>query len=131
MRKNKKFETTFDLSDIIAWWPKEKSKIFQALRIEVNEELKAIEKSIPDGINLLEKNWNIFVISFHSLEDRITKNILRKETKDCICSDIICSCHHKKSLKLHSKKPILPTQEEIKYNSRSRSAKARWAVKII
>ena len=131
MRKNKKFETTFDLSDIIAWWPKEKSKIFQALRIEVNEELKAIEKSIPDGINLLEKDWNIFVISFHSLEDRITKNILRKETRDCICSDIICSCHHKKSLKLHSKKPILPTQEEIKYNSRSRSAKARWATKII
>ena len=130
-RKTKKFETTTDLSEIIAGWPKEKSKIFQAIRIEVNKELEAMEKSIPDAIQLLEKNWNIFVISFHSLEDRITKNILRQETKDCICSDLICSCHHKKSLKLHSKKPILPTQEEIKYNPRSRSAKARWATKII
>jgi len=131
LRKQKKFETTFDLADIIAGWPKEKSKIFQALRIETNKELEAMEKSIPDAIDLLEKDWNIFVISFHSLEDRITKNILRKETKDCICTDLICSCHHKKSLKLHSKKPILPSEEEIKYNPRSRSAKARWATKII
>lgn len=131
LRKQKKFETTFDLSDIIAWWPKEKSKIFQAIRIEVNKELEAMEKSIPDALELLEKDWNIFVISFHSLEDRITKNIFRKETRDCICSDLICSCHHKKSLKLHSKKPILPSEEEIKYNTRSRSAKARWATKII
>ena len=130
-RKQKKFETTFDLSEIIAGGPKEKSKIFQALRIEVNKELEAMEKSIPDALELLEKDWNIFVISFHSLEDRITKQIFKKETRDCICSDLICSCHHKKSLKLHSKKPILPTQEEIKYNSRSRSAKARWATKII
>jgi 16S rRNA (cytosine1402-N4)-methyltransferase len=130
-RKQKKFETTFDLADIIAGWPKEKSKIFQALRIETNKELEAMEKSIPDAIQLLKKDWNIFIISFHSLEDRITKNILRKETKDCICSDIICSCHHKKSLKLHSKKPILPSSEEIEYNPRSRSAKARWATKII
>jgi len=130
-RKQKKFETTFDLSEIIAGWPKEKSKIFQALRIEVNKELEAMEKSIPDALELLEKDWNIFVISFHSLEDRVTKNILKKETRDCICSDIICSCHHKKSLKLHSKKPILPSDEEIKLNSRSRSAKARWATKII
>jgi len=131
LRKQKKFETTFDLADIIAGWPKEKSKIFQALRIETNKELEAMEKSIPDAIDLLEKDWNIFIISFHSLEDRITKNILRKETKDCICTDLICSCHHKKSLKLHSKKPILPSEEEIKYNPRSRSAKARWATKII
>ncbi|MDQ7009676.1 MAG: 16S rRNA (cytosine(1402)-N(4))-methyltransferase RsmH [Candidatus Gracilibacteria bacterium] len=130
-RKNNKFETTFDLSEVIAGGPKEKSKIFQALRIEVNKELEAMEKSIPDAINLLEKDGNIFVISFHSLEDRITKNIFRRETKDCICTDLICSCHHKKSLKLHSKKPILPSEEEIKYNKRSRSAKARGATKII
>lgn len=130
-RKQKKFETTFDLSEVIAGWPKEKSKIFQALRIEVNKELEAMEKSIPDALELLEKDWNIFVISFHSLEDRITKQIFKKETRDCICSDIICSCHHIKSLKLHSKKPIIPTEQEIKYNSRSRSAKARWAIKII
>ncbi|NCC71360.1 16S rRNA (cytosine(1402)-N(4))-methyltransferase [bacterium] len=65
----------------------------------------------------------IFVISFHSLEDRITKHILKNETKNCICDDLVCSCKHKKSLQIITKKPILPTDEEIKQNPRSRSAK--------
>jgi 16S rRNA (cytosine1402-N4)-methyltransferase len=63
------------------------------------------------------------VISFHSLEDRITKHILKKETKNCICTSIICDCNHKKSLQILTKKPIIPTKEEIKENPRSRSAK--------
>lgn len=130
-RRKNKFKTTSQLSEIIPWWPKTKSRIFQAIRIEVNQELKAIEVSLGDAIKLLEKNWKIFVISFHSLEDRITKQILKKETKDCICTDLICSCWHIKSLKVHTKKPILPTYEEIKQNPRSRSAKARYAEKII
>lgn len=130
-RRKNKFKTTSQLSEIIPWWPKTKSRIFQAIRIEVNQELKAIEVSLGDAIKLLEKNWKIFVISFHSLEDRITKQILKKETKDCICTDLICSCWHIKSLKVHTKKPILPTDEEIKQNPRSRSAKARYAEKII
>lgn len=132
-RKETKFFTTKDLADFlddILSFPKTKTRIFQALRIEVNKELEAMEKSIPDALDLLQSWWNIFVISFHSLEDRIVKHILKKETKWCICSDIICSCHHKKSLKLHSKKPILPSQEEIKSNPRSRSAKARGATKL-
>ena len=130
IRKKKKFETTNDLTEIIAWPPKEKAKIFQALRIEVNKELEMLEKSLKDAIELLEKDWRIFVISFHSLEDRITKQIFKKETRDCICSDLICSCHHKKTLKLLNKKPILPSEDEIKENPRSRSAKARAAQKI-
>lgn len=130
-RKKAKFKTTLELSEIIPWWPKTKSRIFQAIRIEVNQELKNLETSLKDAINLLDKDWKIFVISFHSLEDRITKQILKKETKDCICSDIICSCQHKKSVKILTKKPILPTQEEIEQNPRSRSAKARCAIKII
>jgi len=130
LRKNKKFETTFDLAEIIQWPVKVKARIFQALRIEVNQELEVLKKSLEDAIKLLEKDWIIFVISFHSLEDRITKQILKKETRDCICSDIICSCHHKKSLKLLNKKPILPSEEEISLNSRSRSAKARAAQKL-
>ncbi len=130
-RKKEKFKTTTDLSEIIPGWPKTKSRIFQAIRIEVNQELEAIETSLKDAIKLLEKNWKIFVISFHSLEDRITKHIFKKETKDCICTDLICSCGHKKSLKVLTKKPIIPTDEEIKENSRSRSAKARCAEKII
>lgn len=130
LRKNKRFKTTNDLSEIITWWIKSKSRIFQAIRIEVNQELEAIESSIYQAVKLLEKWWIIFVISFHSLEDRITKQIFKKESRDCICQDLICSCKHKKSLKILTKKPILPTQEEIKNNKRSRSAKARFAEKI-
>jgi 16S rRNA (cytosine1402-N4)-methyltransferase len=130
-RKIKKIKTTLELSKIIPGIPKVKSRIFQAIRIEVNKELEAIEISLNDAIKLLEKNWKIFVISFHSLEDRITKHIFKKETKDCICTDLICSCLHTKSLKVLTKKPILPTDEEIKENPRSRSAKARYAVKIV
>ncbi len=130
-RKNKKFETTFDLASIIDWPPREKAKIFQALRIEVNKELEMLEKSLFEAIWLLEKEGNIFVISFHSLEDRIVKHIFKQESRDCICNDIICSCRHKRSLKILTKKPIIPSKEEIKRNPRSRSAKARLAVKII
>jgi 16S rRNA (cytosine1402-N4)-methyltransferase len=89
-----------------------------------------LENSLIQAIQILEKDWIIFVISFHSLEDRITKQIFKKETRDCICDDLICSCHHKKSLKLLNKKPILPTEDEIKNNPRSRSAKARIAQKL-
>jgi 16S rRNA (cytosine1402-N4)-methyltransferase len=132
-RKEQKFITTHDFAhflDSILSFPKTKTRCFQALRIAANKELEVIEKSIPDALNLLEVWWNIFVISFHSLEDRIVKHLFKKETRWCICKDIICSCHHEKSLKLHSKKPILPTSQEIDYNPRSRSAKARWATKI-
>lgn len=133
-RKKEKFRTTKDLSDLI-WeitsFPKTKNKIFQALRIETNKELENLEKSLNAAIKLLEKKWNIFVISFHSLEDRITKQIFKKETRDCICNDPICNCKHKKSLKILTKKPIIPTEKEIKDNPRSRSAKARCATKII
>ena len=65
-----------------------------------------------------------------TLEDRLVKQIFKRETRNCICDDLICSCHHKKTLKILTKKPILPTEEEIKNNSRSRSAKARLAEKI-
>ena len=132
-RKEKKFTTTKDLSNLI-WevskYPKSKTRIFQALRIEVNSELKNLEISLHDAIELLEVWGNIFAISFHSLEDRIVKQKFKRESKDCICRDIICSCGHERSLKILTKKPILPTEEEQKQNSRSRSAKARHAKKI-
>lgn len=132
-RKKKKFETTKDLANTIDEVTKDKKtkiKIFQAIRIETNNELENIKKSLTDAINILEKNSKIFVISFHSLEDRIVKNIFRKETRDCICQDLICSCKHKKSLKILTKKPIIPSQEEQTLNRRSRSAKARLAEKL-
>jgi len=133
-RKPDKIKTTSRLVEIIESvnaHPKTKTRIFQAIRIEVNGELEVMKKSFRDAIELLQKDGTIFVISFHSLEDRITKQTLKRETRDCICSEIICNCQHKKSLKLLTKKPILPTENEIKHNSRSRSAKARAATKII
>ncbi len=132
-RKIKKFKTTKDLSDLISKvskFPKSKNRVFQALRIEVNNELENTETSLQDAINLLEKWWIIFVISFHSLEDRIVKNIFRRESRDCICRDFVCSCRHKKTLKKLSKKPILPSPQEVDENPRSRSAKARMAEKL-
>lgn len=132
-RKKKDFETTQDLVETIetiSKHPKVKTRIFQALRIETNKELDYAEKSIQDSLKLLTKWGKIFVISFHSLEDRLVKQIFKTESRDCICDDLICSCHHKKSIKILTKKPILPTDEEIKQNPRSRSAKARLAEKI-
>jgi len=129
-RRNEKFKTTTQLSDVIPGGPKTKARIFQALRIEVNNELENMEIALNDAITLLQKDWNIFVISFHSLEDRITKHIFKKEARDCFCTDIICTCKHERQIKVHTKKPILPTEEEIKNNKRSRSAKARFATKL-
>jgi len=94
-RKKKKFETTFELNDLIKTHssiPKSNTRIFQALRIEVNKELDTLKTSLHSAIDLLEEGGNIFVISFHSLEDRIVKQTFKKETRDCICTDLICSC---------------------------------------
>lgn len=128
-----RFKTTKELSDLI-WkiskFPKSKNRIFQALRIETNKELEVINTSVLDGINLLDIWWSIFIISFHSLEDRIIKNIFKQESRDCICDALMCICKHKKQLKIITKKPILPSEDEIKSNPRSRSAKARCAIKI-
>lgn len=119
-----------DLIDKITTFPKTKARIFQSLRIETNNEIENLEKSLKDAITLLDSWGSIFVISFHSLEDRIVKNIFRDETKDCLCKDIICTCHHKKTLKIQTKKPIIPSKEEENLNKRARSAKGRFATKI-
>lgn len=132
-RRENKFETTHQLNELIlahSGVPKSNTRIFQALRIEVNKELETLENSLHSAIRLLESGGNIFVISFHSLEDRIVKHIFKQETRDCICTDIICTCWHTKTLKVITKKPILPSSSEVKNNPRSRSAKARHAVKL-
>lgn len=129
----KQIETTKDLAEIInkiSFVPQVKARIFQAIRIEVNKELENLEKSLNDSIKMLVSGGKIFAISFHSLEDRIVKQTIKKEERDCICNDIICTCKHKKTLKNWSRKPILPSQKEQKENPRSRSAKARVAEKI-
>lgn len=107
-------------------------KAFQALRIEVNHELDALGDLLDDMIGLLNKNGRICIITFHSLEDRLVKNKFSVESRDCICDKSlpICVCHHKKSIKIVTKKPIVPKEEELKLNSRSSSSKLRIAEKI-
>jgi len=108
------------------------TKSFQAIRIEVNQEFQNIQSGLNQAINVLEKSGRLAVISYHSLEDRIVKNILRDASKECICPDHIprCICEHKASVKVVSKKIIKPTENEIQENRRSRSAKLRLAEKL-
>jgi len=139
-RKEKKIETTFSLVNIIEKIyrskPKPKihfaTKVFQALRIAVNDELNNLKEVLPQAIEVLEPGGRLVVISFHSLEDRIVKNFFRKEAHGCICPPElpICKCGHKPRIKIITKKPIRPSLEEIKNNSRSRSAKMRVVEKL-
>lgn len=107
-------------------------RIFQSLRIAVNDELSALEKVLPQALDLLEAGGRLVVISFHSLEDRIVKEFLVQRARDCICppSFPICLCGHKAELRILTKKPVVTTDEETKTNPRSRSAKLRAAEKI-
>lgn len=108
------------------------ARIFQALRIEVNHELDAIKNSMSDAIDMLNPGGRIVVISFHSLEDRIVKNLFQEASTDCICPPEIpvCVCNHKAVGKKITKKPIIPNEDELKNNPRSRSAKCRVLEKL-
>jgi 16S rRNA (cytosine1402-N4)-methyltransferase len=103
------------------------AKVFQAIRIEVNDELNNLQKVLPQALKILEKGGRLAVISYHSLEDRITKQYCQREAKGCICrADLpICQCGQKPRVKIITKKPIVPTKEEIQRNPRARSAKLR------
>lgn len=107
-------------------------RVFQAVRIEVNKELTIIDKAIEDGVNKLKPGGRIAIITFHSLEDRIVKNKFRNLQNPCICpKDFpICACGKIPIIRTLTSKPILPTDEEIEINKRSKSAKLRIAVKL-
>lgn len=107
-------------------------KTFQALRIEVNSELDSLKVFLESCLDSLKSGGRLCIITFHSLEDRIVKNFFKLQASDCICpKDFpICICKHKKRLELVSKKPIIPTKEEININSRCTSSKLRVAQKI-
>lgn len=108
------------------------TKVFQALRIEVNHELENIETILPVALKLLNKGGRLVVISFHSLEDRIVKDFFKNEARGCICPPKlpVCVCNHQPSLKILTKKPIIASAAEIKGNLRSRSAKLRAIIKL-
>ena len=135
-RAVKPIETTGELVDIIrrAYPAKElrkpghpAKKTFQAIRIELNSELKVLEENLRDMVNLLNDGGRICVITFHSLEDRIVKNIFRECENPCICPPDfpVCVCGRKSLGKVISRKPILPSEEELAENKRSQSAKLR------
>jgi len=107
-------------------------RIFQALRIAVNDELGALEKGIDAAFSLLKPHGRLAIITFHSLEDRIVKEKFRLLSTKCICPPHmpICVCKHEAEGKLLTKKPILPKQEEIDRNPRARSAKLRAVEKF-
>lgn len=130
-RRSQPIRTTKELADIIITaTPRVKShihpatRVFQAIRIEVNQELKNVNIVLHDILDLLEKGGIISVISFHSLEDRIVKQFFKFESQKCRCNDIICRCTPPK-IELINKKPITASEREVWENPPSRSAKLR------
>lgn len=107
-------------------------KTFQAIRIEVNRELDVLKNSIEKMVGLLNPGGRLLIITFHSLEDRIVKDYFRELYKDCICPPEFpqCICEKRREIKIITRKPIVPTDEEIRQNPRSRSSKLRIAEKI-
>jgi S-adenosyl-methyltransferase MraW len=139
-RKKNWIKTTGQLLEIIneVIKPNPKSrinpatKIFQALRMETNRELEALKEVLPAAASLLKSGGRLAVVSFHSGEDKIVKEFLKTESKDCICpsSVPVCVCNHKATLKIITKKPIPASDQESNLNPRARSAKLRLAQKI-
>lgn len=139
-RQTKRIETTKELVDIIAKATKAKyfntkhpeRQIFQAIRIEVNSELSVLKHVLPDAIDLLNQNGRISVITFHSLEDRIVKQIFKQasEVDELVKGLPVIPSEYQPKIKLINKKPILPSEKELNENSRSRSAKLRIIERI-
>jgi 16S rRNA (cytosine1402-N4)-methyltransferase len=109
------------------------TRTFQALRIAVNHELENIETALQQATRLLGFEGRLVVISYHSLEDRIVKQFMQRESKGCICppETPTCICQHMPSLRLVNKKVVTPSPEEIRLNPRSRSARLRAAERVI
>jgi len=108
------------------------TKVFQALRIAVNDELNVIESVIPTALDLLGVGGRLAIISFHSLEDRIVKEAFKLAATDCICPPKVpvCVCGHRATVSLITRKPIVADEAEIAQNPRSRSAKLRVVEKL-
>ena len=140
-RKTKPIETTSELVDVIKaaipaaarrTGPHPAKRTFQAIRIEVNDELGQLERAVDEFCDVLAPGGRLCIISFHSLEDRIVKEIINKRINPCTCPKEfpVCVCGKVGDIKKSSNKPILPSEEELENNPRARSAKLRIAEKI-
>lgn len=136
MRQEREITTTYELNEAIrAAIPMKlrkntghpSKKTFQAIRIELNRELEVLNNTLQDMIDLLNPGGRICIITFHSLEDRIVKSMFRKNEKPCVCPPDfpVCMCGKKSKGKIITRKPILPSEQEMQDNRRSKSAKLR------
>jgi len=136
-REKKKIETTGQLRNIIEESVNKKvvkkslSRVFQAIRIFVNDELEELKIFLNKSVKLLNPKGRIVILTYHSLEDRIVKDFFKYENSDCICPPgfPVCVCEKQSTLKILTKKPLVPNAEELELNRRSRSAKLRAAEK--
>lgn len=137
--RQRPLQTTLDLARLIeraAGGRRERihpaTRTFQALRIAVNQELQSLAAALPIAVQALAPGGRLAVISFHSLEDRIVKQFMRRESRDCICppQQPVCTCGHRASLKEITRRPILPSEQEMHANPRSRSARLRIGEKV-
>lgn len=138
-RAARRIETTTDLARIVVdvvgphrGGIHPATRTFQALRIAVNQELDSLREALPQAVDILARGGRLAVISFHSLEDRIVKEFMRREASECVCPPGLpaCVCGREPILRLVNRKPITPTPEEVARNPRARSAKLRVAEKI-
>ncbi len=140
-RKTKPIETTSELVDVIKaaipaaarrTGPHPAKRTFQAIRIEVNDELGQLERAVDEFCDVLAPGGRLCIISFHSLEDRIVKEIINRRINPCTCPKEfpVCVCGKVGDIKKSSNKPILPSEDELENNPRARSAKLRIAEKI-
>ncbi|MEA4972170.1 MAG: 16S rRNA (cytosine(1402)-N(4))-methyltransferase RsmH [Candidatus Metalachnospira sp.] len=140
-RAQKPIDTTFELVEVIKKavpkgarrdGPHPAKRTFQAIRIEVNGELAILDKAVDDMVASLNKGGRLCIITFHSLEDRIIKNAMRRHENPCICPPEfpVCMCGKIPDGKVITRKPILPSEEELELNPRARSAKLRILEKI-
>lgn len=139
-RENQPWETTEELADLVRQVLRHRGdrrcpavpRIFQALRIAVNNELESLQNTLYDAIGALNPSGRVVVISFHSLEDRIVKDTFREAAIDCVCPPAmpICSCKQVPTLKVITRKPLRAKTDELSENSRARCAKLRAAERL-
>jgi 16S rRNA (cytosine1402-N4)-methyltransferase len=140
-RRRRPLATTSQLRELVEqtvprrFWPKRihpATRTFQALRIEVNHELESLQRGLQAAISLLRPGGRLGVISFHSLEDTLVKNALHVAAQNCLCppQQPFCTCAHRASLLLLTRRAIKPDAQELAVNPRARSARLRVAEKL-